>query len=180
MEFWKGQRVRLRAVEPNDWEIFAKWNRDSEVARMSYAIPFPKSGVLERKHREENALSVPAEDVFRFVIENLEGEPVGTVNTHSCDQRNGTFKYGLAIGRDHWRKGYAREAITLVLKYFFQELRYQKATVHVYEFNPGSVKLHESLGFQLEGRLRRMVYTQGEYHDELVYGLTVDEFSKST
>jgi RimJ/RimL family protein N-acetyltransferase len=38
------------------------------------------------------------------------------------------------------------------------------------------MRLHESLGFQVEGRLRRMVYTDGGFHDEVVYGMTVEEF----
>jgi RimJ/RimL family protein N-acetyltransferase len=58
-----------------------------------------------------------------------------------------------------------------------QELRYQKVTVHIYSFAEPSVKLHESLGFQLEGRIRRAVFTNGQYFDELIYGLTKEEFA---
>jgi RimJ/RimL family protein N-acetyltransferase len=39
------------------------------------------------------------------------------------------------------------------------------------------VRLHEKLGFQLEGRLRRVVYTRGQYYDELYYGMTAEEFA---
>ena len=46
----------------------------------------------------------------------------------------------------------------------------------VYSFNQPSQKLHESLGFTLEGRLRRMIYTNGEFHDLLMYGITKEEF----
>jgi RimJ/RimL family protein N-acetyltransferase len=64
----------------------------------------------------------------------------------------------------------------LVLRYFFEELRYQKVTVHTQGNNTPSIRLHERLGFRLEGCLRRMAYTQGQFHDELVYGLTIEEF----
>jgi RimJ/RimL family protein N-acetyltransferase len=63
-----------------------------------------------------------------------------------------------------------------VLRYFFHELRYQKATVHIYDFNTPSIKLHESLGFKHEGRLRRMCFTNGDYHDDVLMGLTAEEF----
>ncbi|MGI8643788.1 MAG: GNAT family N-acetyltransferase, partial [Thermomicrobiales bacterium] len=56
------------------------------------------------------------------------------------------------------------------------ELRYQKVTVQVYAFNESSIALHEQLGFQREGRLRRLVYTGGQHHDVLMYGLTREEF----
>lgn len=68
----------------------------------------------------------------------------------------------------------------MVLKYYFEELRYQKVTVPVYGFNEASVALHERLGFVREGTLRRMVYTGGAYYDAHWYGLTKEEWEQST
>jgi RimJ/RimL family protein N-acetyltransferase len=176
MNIWQGERVRLRGVEPDDWEAFARWDGDSEMARLSHHIEFPRSQEGTRKFAAEAALAQPKDHAYRWLIETLAGIPVGTINTHSCEPRHGTFSYGLAIAREHRRKGYAAEAIRLVLAYYFRELRYQKVTARVYAFNAASIRLHEKLGFQLEGRLRRMIYTDGAYHDELIFGLTVEEF----
>ena len=57
--------------------------------------------------------------------------------------------------------------------------RYQKVNAEVYAFNEPSMRLHERMGFTLEGRLRRMIYTGGEYHDALFYGMTREEFESS-
>ncbi len=173
---WDGTLVRLRAVEPSDWATFFDWNFDSDAARQSYNIPFPRSRERARRWAESEATQDPENDIFRFVVENVVGDLVGTLNTHSCDRRHGTFGYGLAIAQEYQRKGYGSEAVVLVLRYFFEELRYQKATVHVYSFNEPSIRLHERLGFQLEGRIRRMIYTEGQYFDDLIYGLTAEEF----
>ncbi len=173
---WQGTHIRLRAIEPEDWEIFSQWDLDTETARECYFIPFPKSHEAARKWATEQSLARPKGDVFNFVIETLEGEFAGTINTHHCDPRNGTFSYGLAIRREQRRKGYASEAIRLLLRYFFQELRYQKVTVEIYDFNEASIKLHEKLGFVHEGHLRQMVFTNGQYHDEFVLGMTREEF----
>ncbi|MCL5999388.1 MAG: GNAT family N-acetyltransferase [Chloroflexi bacterium] len=173
---WQGKNVQLRAMEQEDWEVFHKNDEDAEEARLCYEIPFPRSSAGARKWAAEVAQTPPHNDVYRLVIESAPGEVVGTLNTMACDRRCGTFKYGIAIFRPHWRKGYASEAIRLLLRYYFQELGYQKVTVHVYAFNDASLKLHQKLGFQIEGRLRRMIYTNGAYHDEYVLGLTSDEF----
>ena len=53
-------------------------------------------------------------------------------NIFTCDPGHGTFQYGLAIRREHWRRGDAPEAIALVLRCFFHELRYQKVNVHIH------------------------------------------------
>jgi RimJ/RimL family protein N-acetyltransferase len=67
--------------------------------------------------------------------------------------------------------------VNLVLRYYFRELRYQKCTVQVYDFNDASIALHERLGFQREGRMRRMGYTEGRHFDVLLYGITAEEFA---
>ena len=176
MNTWEGQKVRLRAIEPEDWEVHFEWNHDSEMPKNLHYIWFPQSRARVKKWTEEAAVQRPHDDNVDLVIETLAGQQVGTIGVQNADPRNGTFKYGIAILREHQRQGYASEAIRLVLRHYFEQLRYQKVIATVYGFNEASQKLHESLGFQLEGRLRRMIYSNGQYHDELIYGLTCDEF----
>lgn len=175
---WQGQLVRLRAFAASDWEVYFAWDQDDEQARRLYTIPFPQSPAAVREWAEREASRTRDGDEFRFVIENRAGEMIGDLTTNRCDPRVGSFSYGIAIRRDHRRHGYAADAIPLVLRHYFHELRYQKATVSVYSFNTESARLHEKLGFTLEGRIRRMIYTNGQYFDELVYGLTVEEFDE--
>ncbi|MCD6059265.1 MAG: N-acetyltransferase [Thermomicrobiales bacterium] len=174
---WQGERVRLRAIEPSDWEAYFAWNQDDEQARSVSNIPFPQSAEAVRQWAQQEATRKPERDAFRFVIKNETGEVVGDLTTHNCDARVGSFSYGITIRREHRRNGYAAEAITLVLRYYFRELRYQKATVTVFSFNEVSARLHEKLGFQLEGRIRRTQFTNGALHDELIYGITAEEFA---
>ncbi|HYU75716.1 MAG TPA: GNAT family N-acetyltransferase [Ktedonobacteraceae bacterium] len=173
---WQGKQVRLRALEPGDWETYFAWNQDDEQSRTLYWIPFPQSQEAVKRFAERASVERSEDDCFRFVIENRAGEVVGDLSTNHCDRRVGSFGYGINTKKEHRQKGYASEAILLVLRYYFQELRYQKVTVPVYSFNEPSIKLHEKLGFQQEGRIRRIVFTRGQYYDELMYGMTVEEF----
>ena len=175
--FWETERIRLRQVEPDDWEVFREWDFDSEVSRNLYRIPFPKS--IERYKQDvlDGAKEANKEDKFGFVIEEIEtGHIAGSINSHSTNQHIGTFAYGIAIRPDFQRKGYATEAILLLLKYFFEELRYQKCTVSIHEWNTESINLHEKLGFVKEGQHRRMLYTNGRHWDLLFYGIMVEEW----
>jgi RimJ/RimL family protein N-acetyltransferase len=151
--YWQNSNIQLRGVEPDDWEVFFRWNADSESGRNSYYIPFPEAsqaskewarmaGRIETCPKTADALG-GGQDAPHFV---------GTLNTHSYDPRHGVFRYGIAIVREQRRKGYASQAIKLVLRYYFDELRYQKVTVGVYAFNEPSLRLHQALGFQIEGR----------------------------
>ena len=111
-------------------------------------------------------------------MENNAGEAVGDISTNDCDPRVGHLHYGLSVARAYRRKGYASEAILLVLRCYFQELRYQKATITFYSFNEATIALHNGPGFQLEGRIRRAVFTRGQYFDELLVGMTAEEFAE--
>lgn len=175
---WRGPTIRLRAIEPEDWETYDAWNQDDGQARGLDSVPFPQSRAATRRWADEESQRRPEHDHFRFVVENRAAVAVavGDLTTHDCDRRAGAFSYGLNILPAHRRRGYASEAILLVLRYFFRELRYQKATVGVFAFNTPSIHLHERLGFQRDGRLRRMTYGRGRFDDLLMFGLTADEF----
>lgn len=177
--FWLGQRVRLRGIEPSDAPAFVAWNQDSEAAGYLDFVWPPVSAASEVARVNQDALRHNLkDDSFDWVIATLDGQPVGTLDTNNCLPRNGTFGYGIFVGREHQRKGYASEAIAIVLRYYFQELRYQKCTIIVHSDNAASRGLHEHLGFRLEGTLRRMVYSHGQFLDSLHYGITTDEFAE--
>ena len=131
-----------------------------------------------RKWAQDQATASPKGDNIDLVIASLSGGIFGVINTYSCEPRNGTFSYSVAMQDQHQRKGYASEAINLVLRYYFSELRYQKVFVHFHSINLPSLELHRKLGFTEDGRLRRMIYTGGTYHDDIILGLLVDEFDQ--
>ena len=174
---WQGERIRLRGIEPEDWRYHYEWDHNTDDARKSYWIPPPTSKDHAQRWAQQTAAREPQNDHYHMQIETLNGEFVGSINTVNADRRTGTFGYGLAVIEAQRRKGYASEAVRLVLRYFFEELRYQKCTIQVYSFNEGSIGLHRRLGFVEEGRLRRMVYTGGQFYDTLYFGITAEEFA---
>jgi RimJ/RimL family protein N-acetyltransferase len=179
MNFWQGRLVRLRGVEPSDAETLARWNLDSVAAgEVDFVWP-PVSLAFIRRDLEELTLKKLGADAFNWVMEDVNGQAVGMISTHQCDHRRGVFRYGLSVAREHRRRGYATEAVLLVLKYYFDELRYQKCLVGVHANNPASVALHERLGFVREGTLRRMVYTGGQFYDVYHYGILKEEWEQS-
>ena len=115
----QGIGLRLRAVEPGDWAAFHAWDADTEAARAAYSVPFPRSVDAARRWAERAAIAEPDCDVFRWVIEDTNGVAVGTIDSHSCDRRAGTFGYAVFIAAPFRSRGHAGAAILLVLRYFF-------------------------------------------------------------
>ena len=174
---WHGDAVLLRPLEPTDADALVADELDSPQRRLGAGfVPHPWSAHRVREWLGEADRSKPRDDAFHWAID-IDGSAIGTINSHHCDRRVGTFSYGVQVFPPHRRRGYARDAIRVLLRYYFGELRYQKCTVTIYEYNGASLALHRGLGFVEEGRHRRTVFTAGRYHDEFVLGMTAEEFT---
>jgi RimJ/RimL family protein N-acetyltransferase len=82
----------------------------------------------------------------------------------------------MQIGRDYRGKGYGTAAMRIVLKYAFFERRLNKMNNATLEGNEASITMMKKLGCKQEGIRRQHVYTNGRYYDNILWGLTKEEF----
>ncbi|WP_327433953.1 GNAT family N-acetyltransferase [Streptomyces sp. NBC_01236] len=175
--FWTGKRVRLRGIEPDDWTAFMRFAADEE--RSGDLLHPPRSAEDYRAWAKEQAAAKSDGDRFQLVVEAIEtGETVGAVGSHQADPTAGWFEYGVTIGADHRRKGYAAEAVVLLLRFMFAERRYHKCEARIFAHNESSLGFQRRLGFVEEGRLRDRVFFAGRHHDLVVMGLLASEFAQ--
>lgn len=176
--YWQGECIRLRPMHSNDAGLWlAEEQTDSSAVRfLNSGMDLPKSEHAAQAFAERYAEFNNQEERIMFSIETLDGVLVGGMNIHSMDQKNGTFETGSRIYSGYRGQGYAFEAKIIILRYAFHELRYQKYSIHCLETNQPMINHARRLGCQAEGRLRRHVYTNGRYFDELIFGLTREEF----
>ncbi|TCZ79339.1 N-acetyltransferase [Paenibacillus albiflavus] len=175
--FWQDEEIRLRAIEPEDWEGHY-YNRFDTPARrlLECAVELPPT-ITEAKNFVEKCSGFSSGNGrIMFTIENLNGENVGGINLNSIDERNGTFSIGIQIDRDHRGKGYGTRAVRILLKYAFFERRLNKFNDYVLEGNEASATMMKKLGCVQEGVRRKVIYTNGKYYDLILFGLMRDEF----
>ncbi|MEU5975622.1 GNAT family protein [Streptomyces sp. NPDC047315] len=175
--FWTGTRVRLRGVEPDDWTAFMRFAADEEG--LGDLVRPPRSAEEHRTRARELAVAGASDgDRFQLAVEAVEtGVVVGAVGSHHADARAGWFEHGVTIGAAHRHRGYASEAVVLLLRYMFAERRFHKCRARILAHNEPSLALHRRLGFVEEGRLRDHVFAAGRYHDLVLMGMLADEFS---
>ena len=175
--FWKGEKVRLRPLRIEDAEQSFIDSLDSSSRQLlQLGIELPTSVEALRSFLEKYADCKDVDGIIIFGIENHAGNSVGGISLHSRNRKNGTFGFGVNVQREHRRKGYAEDAIRILLRYAFQERRYQKCNSACVDMNEASIQLHKKLGFVEEGRRRRSIFFNGEFHDDVLFGLTREEF----
>lgn len=177
--FWQGEKTRLRLWRLDDAELRFVTSLDSPTLALHQdGIELPTSVELQKEWLERIA-GYKDDSMIRFAMDNFEGDTVGWITLHSRDQKNGTFGFGVAVYRDYRGQGYAVDAVRIMLKYGFWEQRYQKCNSMCLDNNVASIRLHEKLGFIQEGRIRRTCFYNGIYHDDVLFGMTREEFDDS-
>ncbi|MFJ1747993.1 GNAT family N-acetyltransferase [Streptomyces sp. NPDC088116] len=175
--FWTGNRVRLRGIEPDDWTALMRFAADEE--RLGDVLHPPRSAEGYRLRTKEQAAAESDGDCFQLAVEAVDtGRTVGAVGSHHADPRNGWFEYGVTIGADHRRQGYAAEAAVMLLRFMFAERRFHKCGARIFAHNEASLALQRRLGFIEEGRLRDHVFFAGRHHDLVMMGMLADEFAQ--
>lgn len=178
--YWQGDAIRLRPMHRDDAATWlADEQIDSEAVRfLNYGMDLPKSEHAAQDFAERFAEFNHSDQRIMFSIETLDGELLGGINIHSMDRKNGTFETGSRIYRAYRGRGYGFQAKVIVLRYAFHELRFQKYNIRCLESNEPMIHHAARLSCQAEGRIRRQIYTDGRFFDELIFGLTREEFDE--
>lgn len=177
--YWQNELVRLRAMLPEDWNLHYEDLYDSTARRrLQYEIELPPTELHNKQDTELFSNFDPKSGRLMFIIETLDGKPIGAFNLNSINERNGTFSIGMQITGTERSKGYGTAAMRILLDYAFNERRLNKYYGSVIEDNIASATMLKKLGCVQEGIRRQHIFTSGRYYDVVLYGLTKNEFNQ--
>ncbi|MCA1832457.1 MAG: GNAT family N-acetyltransferase [Actinomycetota bacterium] len=168
-----GERILLRRVEPADYPLVLQWQNDPEIFRwMDYDRVFSLDDI---RRSEEHG----AQEGHPFIIE-AEGRPIGRTGLFGIKPRTQHGNLYIFVGdRAVQGKGYAREALMLLLMYAFDSLNLRLVQLWTLADNERAIHLYKTLGFVEEARLRARAYHDGHLSDSLIMSITRDEFERT-
>jgi len=168
----EGKKVFLRPVGLSDvTEKYARWLNDPQVNQF-LETRFTVQSVNTIEDYVRRMMNDPGQKFFA-ICTTKEGVHIGNIKLGPIKKQHGTADISLFIGeKDQWGKGCASEAIYLLSKYAFDELKLRKLKAGCYSNNVGSRKAFEKTGYRLEGRLTDFINFNGQFVDHLL--LTCD------
>ncbi len=174
---FSSERINLRPQKKEDAEYIAKYQQDPDVLDNYfgwYTIP-PLKEFIE--HWYEHITD--DKEGYGFVIENKQGEFLGSCHSNDINMKNGTTYIAIFIGHPDYRsKGYGTEAMKLFLNFLFNEVGLRKVKLNVFGFNKRAIRCYEKSGFKVEGTNKKELYRFGEYQDEYAMCITRDDFNR--
>lgn len=166
------RRLLLRPIKPTDSEAVFNYRSDAEINK--YQGWIPKSGEDVRdfiNHRICKQINVAGTWFQLVIIQKNVCSVIGDIGIHFDAEDHSLAELGITLDWRHQGKGYAREALTVIIDYLFQKLHKQKLVASIDPRNASSIKLFERLGFEKEAFYAKSLFLNGEWVDDLVMGL---------
>ncbi len=168
MMFINNDMVSLRMAEPDDADKICNWENDMQVWRDSETrVPFSLHQIKAFLLNNNDLMS---ERQLRFIVEDAKtNDSVGCIDIYDYDEFNSRAGFGILIDKKYRGKGYAKNAITLLLDYCFNTLLLNQIYVLTLATNVESNILFESLGFERCGLKRQWYKTSQGFIDQVEY-----------
>jgi putative acetyltransferase len=156
----------IRPVRPEDAEAINELRRQRSV--MDYTMSLPSESLAVNQRFLENL--GPDDHVL---VAERDGRVVGMGGLHvEGGKRRHVGGVGVAVREEFQNQGIGRALIESLLDIADNYLGLVRVELVVLADNERAVHLYESLGFRIEGRKAKDVFSRGEYRDTLVMGRT--------
>ncbi|MGB5158672.1 UDP-4-amino-4,6-dideoxy-N-acetyl-beta-L-altrosamine N-acetyltransferase [Desulfobacterium sp. N47] len=149
----------LRDILPDDKDVIFRWRNLPEVAEYMYT----DHRICYQEH-EQWFDEIKHNTTKKYWIINFDSEDVGIVNLYNIDYHNMRCHWAFYLASPNIRgKGVGSFVEYSILKYVFDELKFNKLCCEVFEFNKTVINMHQSFGFEVEGRFREHALRKRQY-----------------
>jgi RimJ/RimL family protein N-acetyltransferase len=176
------ERLLLRPFTPGDAEDVHEYTNDLEWARYQVNIPMPPY----TKKDTESLVAMFSEQsnpgILQILAIVLEDKVIGEIvlNQRDEDLKSERVELAYSLSRQHWGKGLMTEAARAVMNWAFQTYGFNRMFAFCDPRNVGSSRVLEKMGMKREGQLRSHLKWNGEFRDQLYYGILRTEWEAQT
>ena len=164
----RGDGYRLRAWRDDDLESLVRQADNRNVwINLTDRFPHPYSAEDGRAWLALQASAEHGEIVFAIDVDGAAVGGIGLTRGHDLQTRGAEIGYWL--GEEFWNRGLMTHVLRQVTDWAFNGTDLERIWANVLAWNPGSSRVLEKAGYQLEARLRRGVFKDGQVIDSLLY-----------
>ena len=168
----KYKEIDLRAPEPEDLELLYDWeNNTSYWIISSTIVPFSKYTL--KRYLENSHKTIYETGQLRLMIDHIpDGKTIGTIDLFDFDPFHSRAGIGILIhDAEERNKGYATEALKLLVKYSFETLQLHQLYCNIAAANLASIQLFQRLGFKIVGIKEQWLKMRNGWENELMLQL---------
>lgn len=168
----KNNKITLRALEPSDLNFLFNLENDTSIWHVSgTTTPYSKF-ILKQYLQQAHQDIYQAQQLRLTIICNQSAKIVGLIDLFDFSPKDKRAGIGIVIAEEEFkRKGYAKNALEILIKYCFNVLDLHQIFANIEQDNLPSIQLFTNLDFKLVGIKKDWNKRGAKYIDEGLYQL---------
>jgi len=169
-----GPNLMFRAPEPADIDIIFRWENDTRIWHLSNTLtPYSRFAIEQFVLNADK--DIFASKQMRLMIDwHSSGNnttTVGSIDLFDFDPFHKRAGIGILIDESSRRRGFAFEALNLLINYCFKTLNLHQLYCNIEQNNLESINLFTKAGFTSCGVKKEWLLREGNWTDELMFQL---------
>jgi diamine N-acetyltransferase len=166
MALLENDKIRLRALEPEDLDILYQWENDSEWWHYgSTMAPYSRFALRDYLSNTLSQDIIQSRQIRLMIVEKVSQHPAGTIDLYDFDPVHLRAGVGILLDTAYRRQGFGWQALQLMQEYAFRILLLKQLYAHVPKSNLPSYKLFQKSGYQEAGLLKSWLKTAEGFTD---------------
>lgn len=166
-----GAHIFLRAIEPEDLEFLYSSENDPGVWHLgNHPEPISRF-TLEQYIINTDKDIFSARQLRLMISDNETKNPIGTIDLFDFDPVHLRAGVGILIENNSRRKGYAAEALNLLIEYCRNTLNLHQLYCNIEEDNDASICLFKNAGFEISALKKDWLRIFAQWKNELLLQL---------
>jgi len=171
MKILSDENIHLRALEPEDLNfLFTIENDESFWEVSSTQTPFSRF-ILEQYIANSHQDIFEAKQLRLIIEDNNTKKNVGIIDLFDYSPQHKRAGIGILIIESEQNKGFASQALKLLIDYSFELLDLHQLFANISSENDKSLKLFKKHHFEKIGVKKEWIYSKGVFKDEVLLQL---------
>jgi len=166
----RGRRMTLRRRRPSDQDLFYRWQCRPEWWQLW--MPEHPDGFSSPSRHKFDAAWQGSPRTGEWVVETEHGTPLGVCFYCSMDRQNRSAEADILLYEaEFWGQGYGTEALGVMLRHLFHDLKLHRVSSGTWSGNIGSLRVQQKNRLQIEVRSPESYLVEGKWYDGLGTGI---------
>jgi len=167
-------------LKKNDEDLkikYLKWLQDYSVTRLIGSEDFLNNNVNKDFIEKSFSRFTSKRCIGFFILHRYDNVFIGTAKLDKISDYTKSAEDGILIGeKEYWSKGISKKVYSIILSHAFNKMKLERIYGGCNENNISMIKTFRSMGYKLEGVMRKADNIDGILSDHLYFGILKEEF----
>ncbi|MEK4511085.1 N-acetyltransferase [Paenibacillus anaericanus] len=174
-----GQRILLRNFVEDDFSFYNELEQNPVTHKYESNAPDTVEIQQDFQKALSDSISNPREKYQLAICLKDDNRPMGRISIKLNWSEIREWEIGWALHTDFWKKGYATEAVELMLGFAFSDLNAHRVVAYANTENESSEQLMIRAGMIKDGILREVRYCNNKWCNESIYSMLEREWRQT-